>query len=81
MAFGPTWRHVVDRRCAHRGSAPTPTFGPITWQAAYTRPVLIKMIEHHLHRTLALLDRVVLRHDPHPPHRRKRHQTRNGSGG
>jgi len=44
------------------------------------RPVLIKVIEHHLHRTLTLLDWVVLGHDQHPSHRRKRHQTRNGSG-
>jgi hypothetical protein len=34
------------------------------------------VIEHRLHRTLTLLHRVVLRDDPHPPHRRKRHQTR-----
>src|SRR3954465_2744978 len=43
------------------------------------RPVLIKVIEHHLHRTLTPLDWVVLGHDQHPSHRRKRHQTRNGS--
>jgi hypothetical protein len=43
------------------------------------RLVLIKMIEHHLHRTLTLIDRVMLGHDLHPSHRRKRHQTRNGT--
>jgi hypothetical protein len=43
------------------------------------RPVLINVIEHHLHRTLTLLHRVMLRHGLHPSHRRKRHQTRNGS--
>ena len=43
------------------------------------RPILIEMIQHHLHRTLALLDRVMLRHDLHPSQRRKRHQTRDGS--
>jgi integrase/recombinase XerC len=36
------------------------------------------MIEHHLHRTLTLLDWVMVGHDQHPSHRRKRHQTRNG---
>ena len=43
------------------------------------RPLLIEVIEHHLHRTLTLLDRVMLGHDLHPSPRRKRHQTRNGS--
>ena len=43
------------------------------------RPTLTEMIEDHLHRTLTLLDRVVLRHNLHPSQRRKRHQTRNGS--
>jgi len=42
------------------------------------RAVLIEVIEHHLHRTLMLLDWVVLGHDQHPSHRRKRHQTRDG---
>jgi transposase-like protein len=41
--------------------------------------ILTMIASGDLHRTLALLDRVVLRHDPHPPHRRKRHQTRNSS--
>jgi hypothetical protein len=45
----------------------------------HTAPVLIKMIEHHFHRTLTLLDRLMLGHDLHPSHRTKRHQTRNGS--
>src|SRR5882757_3186078 len=41
--------------------------------------MLTEMIEDHLHRTLTLLDRVVLRHNLHPSQRRKRHQSRNGS--
>ena len=43
------------------------------------RPVLTNVIAHHLHRTLTLLDRVMLRHNQHPSHRRRRHQTRDGS--
>ena len=38
------------------------------------RPLLIEVIEHHLHRTLTLLDRVMLGHDLHPSPRRKRHK-------
>ena len=82
------WAAFIWACRTHRrsDSAPGPTFGPITWQAAYTRPsgrspgrrhtpdlradhlaggihrpIFVKMIEHRLHRTLTLLDRVVLR--------------------
>jgi hypothetical protein len=41
--------------------------------------VLIEMIEHHLHRTLALLNWVVLGHDPHRDHRMSGIKTRDGS--
>jgi len=43
------------------------------------RPILAKVIEHHLHRALTPLDRVMLGHRRHPSHTRKRHQTQNGS--
>ena len=39
--------------------------------AAEHRSVPVKVIEHHLHRSPTLLDRIVLGHDP--PRRRKRH--------
>ena len=32
------------------------------------RPILAKVIEHHLHRALTLLDRVMLGHRRHPSH-------------
>src|SRR3954447_15217468 len=39
------------------------------------------MVEHHLHGSGTLLGLVALGHDPHPSQGRKRHQTRDGSGG
>lgn len=44
------------------------------------RLILTEMIEHHLNRTLTLLDWLMLGHNRHPSHRRKRHQTRDCSG-
>jgi hypothetical protein len=67
-----TWACNTHRRS---DSVPTPTFGPIDWQAADTDRYFLKMIQHHLHRALTLLDRVMLGHNRHPSHRRKRHQT------
>jgi hypothetical protein len=62
-----TWACNTHRRS---DSTPTPNLQADQHAGGIHRSILIQMIEHHLHRTLTLLDRVG--HNRHPSHRRKR---------
>jgi hypothetical protein len=57
-SLSSTWACNTQRR---RNSAPKPTVGADRLAGGIHGLILIEVIEHHLHCTLVLLDRVVLR--------------------